>query len=65
MHGGSFTVGSSGTYLGHNFVAVGDVILVTINYRLSVLGFLSTGDHRIKGKLSKGNNKDFKVKGAK
>ena len=30
-------------------MAVGDVILLTINYRLSALGFLSSGDDRIKG----------------
>ena len=50
IHGGGFRWGSSvGFYEGRNFVAVGDVILVTINYRLSELGFLTTGDERIKG----------------
>ena len=42
----------SGLYEGSTFVAVGGVILVTINYRLSALGFLTTGDERIKGALS-------------
>ncbi|CAB4003973.1 Hypothetical predicted protein [Paramuricea clavata] len=49
IHGGAFRGGNSGSYVGSNFVAVGDVILVTINYRLSALGFLTTGDNRIKG----------------
>ena len=51
IHGGAFVVGASREYLyvGTNFVAVGNVILVTINYRLSALGFLTTGDDRIKG----------------
>ena len=48
--------GHSGLYPGSNFVAVGDVILVTINYRLSALGFLTTGDNRIKGTPSKNIN---------
>lgn len=50
IHGGSFRHGYGG-YEGSNFVAVGDVILVTINYRLTALGFLTTGDDRIKGIL--------------
>ncbi|XP_028397988.1 cholinesterase-like [Dendronephthya gigantea] len=51
IHGGAFRFGSSGEYPGTNFVAVGGVILVTINYRLTALGFLATGDDRIKGNL--------------
>ncbi|XP_028406018.1 cholinesterase-like isoform X2 [Dendronephthya gigantea] len=53
IHGGSFRSGSSRSrrHNGANFVAVGDVILVTINYRLSGLGFLTSGDDRIKGNL--------------
>ena len=50
--GGAFRQGSAGQYSGSNFVAVGDVILVTINYRLSALGFLTTGDDRLKGRSS-------------
>ncbi|CAB4016509.1 liver carboxylesterase 1, partial [Paramuricea clavata] len=56
IHGGAFVSGHSGLYPGPNFVAVGDVILVTINYRLSALGFLTTGDNRIKGTPSKNIN---------
>ncbi|CAB3995413.1 Hypothetical predicted protein, partial [Paramuricea clavata] len=48
IHGGSFVAGHSGMYEGSNIVAVGGVIVVTINYRLSALGFLTTGDNRIK-----------------
>ena len=47
IHGGAFRGGRAGEYLGSNFVPVGDVILVTINYRLTALGFLTTGDDRI------------------
>merc|ERR1711962_23589 len=32
-------------------VAVGDVIIVTINYRLGVLGFLTTGDEALPGNV--------------
>ena len=52
IHGGGFVLGTSGQYIGTNFVVVGDVILVTINYRLSALGFLTTGDDRLKGTSS-------------
>ena len=40
-------------------MAVGDVILVTINYRLSAIGFLSTGDDRIKGESRKTFNENI------
>jgi para-nitrobenzyl esterase len=41
IHGGSFTGGSGNIYNGQWLVSRGDVIVVTINYRLGTLGFLS------------------------
>ncbi|KAK5646895.1 hypothetical protein RI129_005359 [Pyrocoelia pectoralis] len=45
IHGGSFSIGS-GRYdwLGPEYLLDQDLVLVTINYRLGVLGFLSAGD---------------------
>lgn len=42
IHGGGFTSGSGSTpwYNGARFVQHGDVVVVSINYRLGVLGFL-------------------------
>lgn len=42
IHGGAFLngSGSSGIYDGTSFVEAGDVVVVTFNYRLGVLGFL-------------------------
>jgi para-nitrobenzyl esterase len=42
IHGGGFVGGSGSTpwYDGHSFVTRGDVVVVTINYRLGALGFL-------------------------
>jgi para-nitrobenzyl esterase len=42
LHGGSFLngSGSQSDYDGANFAEQGDLILVTLNYRLGVLGFL-------------------------
>ncbi|XP_046839170.1 cholinesterase-like isoform X2 [Xenia sp. Carnegie-2017] len=53
IHGGAFKYGSSHEYRysGSNFVAMGDVILVTLNYRVSVFGFLSDPEKGIKGNL--------------
>lgn len=43
--GGAFLTGSSNTHLYNpRFLLEKDVILVTTNYRLGILGFLSTGD---------------------
>eukprot|EP01084_Bolivina_argentea_P136783 240908_1 len=45
IHGGGFNYGSASdtVYHGANFVGISDnIILVTINYRLSVLGFLAS-----------------------
>ncbi|XP_077986320.1 carboxylesterase 1C-like [Glandiceps talaboti] len=51
IHGGGFSMGSGADtyYDGIPLVALNDVIVVTINYRLGVLGFLSTGDSVIPG----------------
>lgn len=45
IHGGAFVTGSGSTpwYDGTAFAQHGDVVLVTINYRLGVLGFLHLG----------------------
>lgn len=42
IHGGGFVVGSGSTdlYNGAKLSATGDVVVVTINYRLGILGFL-------------------------
>ncbi|XP_078390350.1 neuroligin-4, X-linked-like [Cetorhinus maximus] len=43
LHGGAFVFGS-GNCKAHVLADFGQVIVVTINYRLGVFGFLSTGD---------------------
>lgn len=43
VHGGAFIEGS-GSYNGADYLMDEDVILVTVNYRLGVFGFLDTGD---------------------
>ncbi|OBZ67858.1 Cholinesterase [Grifola frondosa] len=46
IHGGAFTSGSGSdpTFDGGNMASRGDVVVVTINYRLSTLGFLALDD---------------------
>ena len=39
----------SSIFLGHQLAANGQVVVVTINYRLGALGFLSTGDPHAPG----------------
>ncbi|XP_046839173.1 cholinesterase-like isoform X2 [Xenia sp. Carnegie-2017] len=53
IHGGSFRSGSydSESQNGANIVAIGNVILVTLNYRLSLLGFLSKANSGVKENL--------------
>ncbi|XP_046629890.1 venom carboxylesterase-6-like [Neodiprion virginianus] len=48
IYGGSYLSGSSQTY-GPVYIADKDVILVTLNYRLGPMGFLSTGDEVASG----------------
>ena len=45
IHGGGFVIGASDIYEGDVLAAEGEVVVVTLNYRLGVLGFLSTGDN--------------------
>lgn len=49
IHGGAYVIGQSGIYSGENLAAFGDVIVVTINYRLGPFGFLATNDDDTKG----------------
>ncbi|XP_046864382.1 cholinesterase-like [Xenia sp. Carnegie-2017] len=53
IHGGAFIYGSSHEprYRGANLVQMGDIIVVTLNYRLSALGFLTNAEAGIKGNL--------------
>lgn len=43
VHGGSFTSGSGGLYDGRPLAVEGDVVVVTLNYRLGVFGFVDLG----------------------
>ena len=45
IHGGAFQSGGSSDplYNGSNFAAANDVVIVTINYRISVFGFVNFG----------------------
>lgn len=49
IHGGGFTAGQSSLYDGSYLALTGDVIVVTINYRLGLFGFLSTEDDSARG----------------
>jgi carboxylesterase type B len=51
IHGGAFTggTGSDSTFDGTNLASRGDVVVVTINYRLSTLGFLALDDGETNG----------------
>ena len=43
IHGGSYVTGSGADYDGRPFVANGDIVVVTVNYRLGPFGFLGLG----------------------
>ncbi|XP_050164049.1 neuroligin-1 isoform X3 [Myiozetetes cayanensis] len=49
IHGGSYMEGTGNLYDGSVLASYGNVIVITVNYRLGVLGFLSTGDQAAKG----------------
>lgn len=43
LHGGGFTTGAGSSYDAHRMATRGDVVVVTVNYRLGALGFLAHG----------------------
>ena len=49
IHGGAFTSGAGSQSDGGNMASRGDVVIVTINYRLSTLGFLALEDGQTNG----------------
>ncbi len=58
IHGGSFVTGSGSTpwYDGTGFATHGDVVVVTINYRLGALGFLYLAEIGGEEYVTSGNN---------
>jgi para-nitrobenzyl esterase len=44
IHGGAFMMGTGATYDGSELAALGDIVVVTINYRLGALGFVDFRD---------------------
>ncbi|CAF0863323.1 unnamed protein product [Rotaria sp. Silwood1] len=51
IHGGSSQVGTGNMFDGTILAALGDIIVVTFNFRLNLFGFLSSGDERLEGNL--------------
>ncbi|KAL3846391.1 hypothetical protein ACJMK2_017388 [Sinanodonta woodiana] len=49
VHGESYEIGTGNAYDGSVLASYGGVIVVTVNYRLGVFGFLSTGDANARG----------------
>ncbi|XP_067939727.1 acylcarnitine hydrolase-like [Watersipora subatra] len=49
IHGGGFAFGKSNDFNGAILAASENVVVVTINYRLNIFGFLTTGDDKLPG----------------
>ncbi|KAB1273074.1 Carboxylesterase 3 [Camelus dromedarius] len=49
IHGGSFVVGAATSHDGSALAAYGDMVVVTVQYRLGIPGFFSTGDKHAPG----------------
>uniref|UniRef100_A0A8C8U9U7 Carboxylic ester hydrolase n=1 Tax=Peromyscus maniculatus bairdii TaxID=230844 RepID=A0A8C8U9U7_PERMB len=49
IHGGGLTVGLASVYDGSKLAAIEDIVVVTIQYRLGILGYFSTGDEHARG----------------
>ena len=63
IHGGAFSIGSSSQplYDGSVLARRGDVVVVTVNYRLGPLGFLRLADVT-NGKIPATGNEEFSIK---
>ncbi|UJR15213.1 hypothetical protein I4U23_002172 [Adineta vaga] len=48
-HGGSNQIGGGSLFDGSILASEGDIIVITMNFRLNYHGFLSSGDQRVKG----------------
>jgi hypothetical protein len=48
-HGGSNQIGGGSLFDGSILASEGDIIVITMNFRLNYHGFLSSGDNRVKG----------------
>src|SRR3954462_8685218 len=55
IHGGAYTIGSGDIYDGSSFARRGDVVVVTLNYRLGILGWVPL-DHLDPKLTGSGNN---------
>lgn len=44
IHGGAFLLGSARAYTGAHLAAQGDIVVVAINYRLGIFGFVNFGE---------------------
>lgn len=49
FHGGAFVIGQSSIYDASTLSGFGNVVIVTVNYRLGPIGFLATDDDTSKG----------------
>ncbi|XP_049642350.1 cocaine esterase-like isoform X1 [Suncus etruscus] len=49
IHGGGLVMGTASVYDGSALAAFEDVVVVTVQYRLGILGFFSTGDRHATG----------------
>ena len=49
IHGGALSLGSASQYYPENMALSGEVIVVSINYRLGVFGFFTSGDDMAEG----------------
>jgi para-nitrobenzyl esterase len=57
LHGGAFTVGSGSqpVYDGAALARTGDAVVVTVNHRLGVLGYLDLSDTKVGTEPASGN----------